>query len=700
MKIYRFLWVALLAVCFAACSDDDSNEPAQPDTPDLPNVTFEILSDPTTYSFTSAGNSAQVLRFNSDKKWTIELAGDSADYDWLTLFQREGDPGENIRVWIAAAQNNTYDSRSAEFTLHSGDNAKTFTIYQAQQDAVVITDQSAFENLDASEHIVPVDFKYNVEDYTVDISDKSWIEQTDEPANAKEDGTRAMVDKRIWLKINANNKFDLRRGSVTIRDKNNSSTSAILTIYQYGLAKPIINIDNASDFANLSSASQTLPIDLSTMNVADVVGQLTVDIPSADRDWLKLHVNNDSTGYNLEVLENTGGERSTTVSVCAKVDHSVKADLKITQQAADGVTVTVANKDALRDNLDKQGGSFSVKVNAPDENWDAKVESTDGAAVDWIRIVNKSGQVVLTYDENTNLRSRSAVIKVFPTGDENHADKVTITQAAGTTVILNGSLQNTLDALVADGIYSGVRAITKLELKGELSKDDWALLKNMLTSGKGYSLTSLDLSQVTNTSIAANQFNGCNQLKYLTLPAAMRESGERVCQNCTELLQVTIPEGPEYLCNHFFNGCTKLNEVWIPSTMKYLYASVFEKCTALRRIHLQCLPLQIANVGRSPSQPTSWSEPFMNTNNIFKSCTLYVPTEYVDYYKNPTPQHVVSLHIADYLKTLTETSDAWTKSVPTADGGDWLRGGSSSLKSSFSWTNATTNVQAEDNWNK
>lgn len=695
ISIYKLGLLGLLVFAFSACSDKD--EEVVPVTPVL-EPKLEILTDPHSFSFTSAGNTAQVLLFNANQDWTVDLTAEAGvDYSWLTLFQREGHYGDSIRVWVAAASNNDYDARRAEFVLNSGQFSETFTVYQAQKDAVVLTDPKALENLSSDEHIVPIDFRYNVDDYDVQIQSDGgkWISRTENQAKVL---TRSMVDGRIWLKIDANEKFDIRKGSITIMDKNNKETKAVMNVFQYGLAKPVIRVTNAAQLEKLTAHAQQIQLNLETENVISVVDQLTIDIPSTERGWLSFEKNEDGSGYILNVEENTGGERSATIKVCAKADHNVGTEIVVTQSAAEGVTVTITNKDVLKETLDKLGGTLSVKFQSMVDDWDAKVESTTGGELDWIRIVNKKmpSQILLTYDANPTLRSRAAVIKVFPAGNEGKADKVTVIEAAGTLIIVTGSLQQTLNNLVQDSIFESVASITSLELKGNLSNSDWSLLKNMCTAGKGYNLQHLDLTEVTNENMAANQFNGCTLLRSIVFPKAMRTNGERVCQGCTELTSAKFHEGVTYICNHFFNNDSKLNEIWLPSTLQYLYGSSFEKCSGIRKIHIQSLPLQILNVARSPSQPTTNSGVFLNISNnaVPKTCTLYVRSEYMEYFKNPDPQHVVNMHLADYLSGLTATSDEWLKSTKTFD---W-KPSTAILRDNFVWANAATTIIAEDSW--
>jgi len=689
-----------------ACSDDDKEAPVTTPTED---PKFEIISDlldPPTFSFSSEGQKAMKFDFNTNQPWKIELVNNqpNEDFSWLTLFDREGEGKGATRVWISADQNKNTEARRAQFTLTCGDVVKTFFVYQAPKHEILVTDPKAFMNLNSDEQVLKIELKTNVDAYNVDVSDKTWMEQVDETQAPADGETRAMYDETIYVKVKANATFGSRGGSVKITDSENNQVVANVTVTQFGLAKPTIAVNNAADFSNMTTAGASIPLDLTTTEVTSVCDQLTVDIPSTDKDWISFQNNEDNTGFILNVAPNTGGARQTTVSVCAISDHTVKYDVLVKQEAANGVLINITNKESLKENkLDKKGGALVVKYGTETDNldWDCKIYDEEGKEATWMKIMSKKidGQLILSYDENENMVPRTATIKVFPVGSEDKADYVTVEQAKGTCVVLDGSstLEQTLKKLVQQEIFEDIASITSLELKGELKSADWTLLKTMLTSGKGYKLNTINLEQVTNTKMAAQQFVGCSQLKSIVFPAAMREMGERVCQDCSALNSAKFPEGIEYVANHTFNKCSTLKTVWIPSTMGYLYGSTFEGCSSLSEIHLQCYPLQVTQVARSMSQPTTNSSVFNSQERtILNNATLYVPSDYVSYYRTPDPQHVSNSHLKDYLKSLTSESDEWTKNTPAFD---W-KPGTAALKGQFRWVYDNTKVKTESSWDE
>ena len=146
-----------------------------------------------------------------------------------------------------------------------------FVIYQAQKDAVVITDPKAYENLDAGEHIISVEFGINTGEYKTSFlysGDTGWIMPTDErPAGEPE--TRAMENHTLYFKVLPNQKFDIRRGTIEISSKDNDNVKATMNIFQTGLPKPVITVDNKEMFTNLASKEDSILLKYKATNTND-----------------------------------------------------------------------------------------------------------------------------------------------------------------------------------------------------------------------------------------------------------------------------------------------------------------------------------------------------------------------------------------------------------------------------------------------
>ena len=111
-------------------------------------------------------------------------------------------------------------------------------------------------------------------------------------------------------------------------------------------------------------------------------------------------------------------------------------------------------------------------------------------------------------------------------------------------------------------------------------------------------------------------------------------------------------------------------------------------------LHLKSLPFQWLNVARSDAsegenQEKSWSMIF--PTNLLPA-TVFVPAEYVEYYKNPDPQHVVCGPLKDILKKMNAEDADWVEG-PT-ENAPYLRAGNP-LKRSFRWMRGTTEILPE-----
>lgn len=669
-----------------ACSDEEyiSDEPDLPVSSVSELTVLKPLAGEHTFSFSFTGNVAQQLLFSTPTEWQIELIepDGTADMSWITLFDRAGSGGDSLVVWVAAAQNETYDARRATFYLKSGDKTEEFEIYQSQLNAVLITDPKAFQNLSADEHVMPLAFDTNAGEATVSIdgSSSSWI--------SIEPETRAMERDTVWLRIKANDGYSVRNGKVTVTSNSDKNATADLLVFQVGQAKPVIVVNNKDAFENVSNAGADIPLDMSLENVADIE-QLTVEIPSPDRSWLSWDYDEDGTGIVLSVKPNEVGSRSAVVSVCAKADHSICDEIEISQESADGITVTITNKDDLRNQLPDEGSTFAVKFNSLVEEVDGSVTDENGEKVDWIRINNLlTNQAIVTCDPNLEMIARKAVIKLYPKGDNAHYDMVTVEQAPATTLLVVGSLKETIQKIIEQGIYDNWASVTSLELSGQLSDDDWRLLKDMCTPNKGYNLQTLDLTQITNTTMPDKAFNNCDLLKRITFPANLEYVPADVANGCDELIFVDIPSAV-YIDHNAFDNCKKMAELWLPKNLQYLYGYAFGNIKeSLKNIYLRSLPVQCESVVNNSGTPRNFSGPFKDSQQ--KKATLHVPADYVNYYRDPDPQHCVSLYLQDLLDGMSATSSEWIEDTPEAD--YKIKG---KLKDKFKWADPSTVIMGD-----
>lgn len=262
------------------------------------------------------------------------------------------------------------------------------------------------------------------------------------------------------------------------------------------------------------------------------------------------------------------------------------------------------------------------------------------------------------------------VVCVFASHAQNGTKKQKKGKADSGLVIGNGK---TLSQVMTDNGMDEATVET-LVLKGELSGNDWKLLKTMAT---GKNLKNIDLSAVTNTTLPNQAFKDCAKLETLVFPqhGNLKEIPAEICRNCKALKEIRIPEGVDAVINHAFAVCSSLTKIYLPSTITYLYGYCFEQCP-IAEIHLKSKPVQVYRVWRAPSQvgdPRAYSIIF--SGSLPRTAKLYVPFEYIDLYQKPLPEDCVSKHLQKEL-----AKNEWSETCQ---------------RGLFSWANAQTVIEAE-----
>ena len=123
------------------------------------------------------------------------------------------------------------------------------------------------------------------------------------------------------------------------------------------------------------------------------------------------------------------------------------------------------------------------------------------------------------------------------------------------------------------------------------------------------------------TSIGKYAFRNCSKLVSVTIPNSITSIGEFTFSLCVELVDVVIPNSITTIDAGLFSGCSKLESVTIPSSVTEVKSSAFKECTSLTKIY---------NYGINPAN--AYSNVFDGVNK--SSCTLYVPKNSINLYKN------------------------------------------------------------------
>lgn len=99
------------------------------------------------------------------------------------------------------------------------------------------------------------------------------------------------------------------------------------------------------------------------------------------------------------------------------------------------------------------------------------------------------------------------------------------------------------------------------------------------------------------TSLADNSFDGCVQLKRITIPRSVKRIGRAAFDNCVSLESIIIPDGVEQLGAFAFFYCQKLKKLHIPEGVKVIEESICLYCESLESV---TIPTTATTVEDSP----------------------------------------------------------------------------------------------------
>ncbi len=150
------------------------------------------------------------------------------------------------------------------------------------------------------------------------------------------------------------------------------------------------------------------------------------------------------------------------------------------------------------------------------------------------------------------------------------------------TVYLDGTYSLAEEIRIQSGYMPSV--ITKMKVDGPLSAADLRVIKENMIS-----LTSLDLSAVTNvTEIPENQFAG-SLITGIELPSNIETIGDGAFSSCS-LLQLTgLPASLKRIGNNAFNNCPGVNIAELPQRLEYIGSAAFSRSGMTQLVGVESL---------------------------------------------------------------------------------------------------------------
>ena len=235
MHMKRFsLPLLALALCLFGCTPKENPTPTptpdpKPDPPTEQVVPAKVTLNETSVSLT--GEESKVVTFTSATDWKAAVASDGSS--WLTVSPASGSAG-TTSVTVKAKANPTYDDRETTFTITGtgkDGSTSTGTVHVTQAATLgMVVEQKAFE-VPAAGGTVTVRVRANTDyTYTIDASGQGWITETT---------TRALTEYVHTFKVDANDRYDSRQGTITFKNTKTGETDQV-TITQGALLGMIV----------------------------------------------------------------------------------------------------------------------------------------------------------------------------------------------------------------------------------------------------------------------------------------------------------------------------------------------------------------------------------------------------------------------------------------------------------------------------
>ena len=223
-----------LALCLFGCTPKENPTPTptpdpKPDPPTEQVVPAKVTLNETSVSLT--GEESKAVTFTSATDWKAAVASDGSS--WLTVSPASGSAG-TTSVTVKAKANPTYDDRETTFTITGtgkDGSTSTGTVHVTQAATLgMVVEQKAFE-VPAAGGTVTVKVKANTDyTYTIDASGQGWITETT---------TRALTEYVHTFKVDANDQYDSRQGTITFKNTKTGETDQV-TVTQDALLGMIV----------------------------------------------------------------------------------------------------------------------------------------------------------------------------------------------------------------------------------------------------------------------------------------------------------------------------------------------------------------------------------------------------------------------------------------------------------------------------
>ena len=238
------------------------------------------------------------IAFNATVAWTAK-----SSQSWVTISPASGNAGD-ATIKASVLKNDTNDNRNAEITITAGTAKATYNLVQSQKDAVVVPTTEF--TVGAEGDVVEIPFSANVDVDVLIPEAVDWIKQT-EP-----NGVKGMVDKKVYLLVDASTDLEPRTANITLTDGTISqvvkiSQDAFVPYYDmelpegvgmfsgYGDGNPLVLPADATEF--------TIPVSTNMEHhcyFAPWDATVGAAVETNDVGWIKFEYDNEKIVFTLE----------------------------------------------------------------------------------------------------------------------------------------------------------------------------------------------------------------------------------------------------------------------------------------------------------------------------------------------------------------------------------------------------------------
>ncbi|MBE6287577.1 MAG: hypothetical protein E7099_05250 [Mediterranea massiliensis] len=324
--------------------------------------------------------------------------------DWITQANTRAFTTDKLLFNIA--ENKTNDNREASITFTSTDGAisQVVKVYQAQEDALIISKKEIVVSEESG--TLSFEIQTNVE-FKVSEPNVGWLRAVT---------TRGLTTHTLSYEYDANTEYDSREALIVVTDvKNNKAETITITQAQKDaivLAKEEYNVDSKGTQLEIEVGHN---VDFNVEISSDWITQTNTRAFTTD----KLLFN---------IAENKTNDNREASITFTSTDGAISQVVKVYQAQEDALIIS--KKEIV---VSEESGTLSFEIQA---NVEFKVSEPN---VGWLRAVTTRGLTTHTlsyeYDANTEYDSREALIVVTDVKN-NKAETITITQAQKDAIVL------------------------------------------------------------------------------------------------------------------------------------------------------------------------------------------------------------------------------------------------------------------------